>query len=189
MKEDFNEYDIDMDDDEETKADPSVGSVRVPVENISHASKTIVPQQVYPMSYEEQYLGLPQGGHNYGSRRQSESQGGDFFDEMAQKREAYMRKGSIDTHVDISAINDDARRASWNRLMTANLETISVEQFEDNMRRLSDLEHERRSQVSKSSGMSSLKTQTVQKTNITVYIADMDVAEQVKIEQELPLIY
>jgi len=39
------------------------------------------------------------------------------------------------------------------------------------------------------SGMSSLKTQTVQKTNITVYIADMDVAEQVKIEQELPLIY
>lgn len=87
-----------------------------------------------------------------------------------------MRKGSIDTHVDISAINDDARRASWNRLMTANLETISVEQFEDNMRRLSDLESERRSQISKMSGMSSLKTQTVQKTNITVYIADMDVA-------------
>lgn len=73
--------------------------------------------------------------------------------------------------------------------MTANLETISVEQFEDNMRRLSDLESERRSQISKMSGMSSLKTQTVQKTNITVYIADMDVAEQVKIEQELPLIY
>ena len=134
-----------MDDDEETKADPSIGSVRVPVENISQASKTITSQQVCPTSEENSFLALPQGGHNYGSRRQSESQGGDFFDEMAQKRATYMRKGSIDTHVDISAINDEARRASWNRLMTANLETVTVEQFEDNMRRLSDLESERRS--------------------------------------------
>lgn len=129
------------------------------------------------MSQNNQFLVLPQGGHNYGSRRQSESQGGDFFDEMAHKRATYMRKGSIDTHVDISAIDDDARRSSWNRLMKQNFETISVEQFEDNMRRLSDLESERRSQVSKMSGMSSLKTPSVSKTNITVYIADMDVTE------------
>lgn len=50
MQYDANEYDIDMDDDEETKADPSIGSVRVPVENISQASKTIISQQVCPMS-------------------------------------------------------------------------------------------------------------------------------------------
>jgi len=55
-----------------------------------------------------------------------------------------MRQGSIDTHVDISAIDDDARRSSWQRLMNMNLETISVEQFESNMRKLSDLEEERR---------------------------------------------
>jgi len=50
MQEDANEYDIDMEDDEETKADPSVASVRVPVENISQASKTILPQQVCPVT-------------------------------------------------------------------------------------------------------------------------------------------
>lgn len=54
------------------------------------------------------------------------------------------------------------------------------------MRRLSDLESERRSQVSSNTSM---RKPTIKKTNITVYVADMDVDEQVKIEQELPLIY
>lgn len=97
-----------------------------------------------------------------------------------------MRKGSIDTHVDISAIDDDARRSSWNRLMKQNLETVTVEQFESNMRRLSDLESERRSQVSR---ISSQRKQTLKKTNITVVVADMGFDDQVKIEHELPLIY
>ena len=83
MPQDKNEYDIDMDDDEETKEEPSVGSVRVPVEHISQASKAITPQPVEQMNHDDQFLAIPQGGHNYGSRRQSESQGGDFFDEMA----------------------------------------------------------------------------------------------------------
>lgn len=85
-----------------------------------------------------------------------------------------MRQGSIDTHVDISAIDDEARRSSWQRLMNLNLETISVEQFESNMRRLSDLEEERRisSQVS---GFSSLRKPSLKKTNITVLVSDMDI--------------
>lgn len=104
---------------------------------------------------------------------------------MAQKRATYMRKGSIDTHVDISAIDDEARRSSWNRLMKENLETVSVELFESNMRRLSDLESERRSQVSR---ISSMRKPSLKKTNITVVIADMDINDQVKVEQDLPLI-
>jgi len=85
-----------------------------------------------------------------------------------------MRQGSIDTHVDISAIDDEARRSSWQRLMNLNLETISVEQFESNMRRLSDLEEERRisSQIS---GIGSLRKPSLKKTNITVLVSDMDI--------------
>jgi hypothetical protein len=47
------------------------------------------------------------------------------------------------------------------------------------MRRLSDLESERRSQIS---GISSMKKPSEKKTNITVVIADMDISDQVKIE-------
>jgi hypothetical protein len=58
-------------------------------------------------------------------RRQSEAQGGDQFYDLASKRAT--RQGSIDTHVDISAIDDEARRLSWHRLMEQNLETVSSE--------------------------------------------------------------
>jgi len=45
-------------------------------------------------------------------RRQSDPQGGDQqFNDFASKRAT--RQGSIDTHVDISAIDDEARRLSW----------------------------------------------------------------------------
>ena len=53
---------------------------------------------------------MPQGGHSQG-RRQSDPQGGNNFDDLASKRAT--RQGSIDTHVDISAIDDEARRLSW----------------------------------------------------------------------------
>lgn len=39
-----NEYDIDMDDTEETKEEPTIGIVSVPVEHINQASKTITAQ-------------------------------------------------------------------------------------------------------------------------------------------------
>ena len=55
-----------------------------------------------------------QGGHSM-LRRQSDAQGGDQFYDYTSKRAT--RQGSIDTHMDISAIDDEARRSSWNRLV------------------------------------------------------------------------
>lgn len=55
------------------------------------------------------------------------------------------------------------------------------------MRRLSDLEEERR-KSSALSDKSRPRMPSIKKTNITVLVADMDINDQVKIEHPLPLI-
>lgn len=119
---------------------------------------------------------------------QQDEQSSNYFDEMTQRRNTYMRKGSIDTHVDISAIDDEARKNSWNRIMKEKLETVSQEQFESNLRSLSQISNERRSQISGLSSLTNRSTKITKKTSITVVVADMDISLQHKIEQELPLI-
>lgn len=59
-----------MDDTEETKEEPTIAIPGVPVENIGQgATKTIANEQMKPVGQDDQFLVLPQGGHNYGSRR------------------------------------------------------------------------------------------------------------------------
>ena len=73
MPSEKNDYDIDMDDTEETKEEPTIAIRGVPVENLSSARKSINQYKMEQEEQDQQYLSIPQGGHNYGSRRQSES--------------------------------------------------------------------------------------------------------------------
>ena len=89
-----NEYDIDMDDTEETKEEPSMG-MSVPVENVRQASKSLAgPDQLgREQAQTDAMLGLPQGGGEaYHQGRHHTEQGGDrFFDDLASKRATYLR--------------------------------------------------------------------------------------------------
>ena len=167
-----NDFDVDMEELEESKNEKTSSSLLVPNEDLRQASKSLEKAEQIPVHM----LTEIQGGHSM-LRRQSDAQGGDQFYDYTSKRA--VRQGSIDTHMDISAIDDEARRSSWNRLVSQNLEAMSAEQFDKNMRRLSDLEQERR-KSSVFSGKSSKPT--IKKTNIVVQVADISPESQMPIE-------
>lgn len=111
-----NEYDLDMEDEEETKEDRTSMPNQVPVEDFNQASKSLgIEMHDNKQRMETMPAMISQkesGGHSM-QRRQSDQAGADPFNETASKRAATSRQASIDTHVDIAAIDDEARRLSW----------------------------------------------------------------------------